>query len=98
MCGGATDASRGRQFLKGSIPACAGEPTSAVTADQLQSRQGVYPRVCGGAALDLVDRVRPCSVGLSPRVRGSRIDAATILELCVMGLSPRVRGSLLSLT
>ena len=49
----------------GSIPACAGETHSAA---QMQHRETVYPRVCGGnarpAAADLVKR------GLSPRVRG----------------------------
>ena len=55
-----------RQPLKGSIPACAGEPGHSV-------RQGcrirVYPRVCGGTSSRAA---RPCcNTGLSPRVRGN---------------------------
>ena len=52
--------------MAGSIPACAGEPTSLRSA---VSATRVYPRVCGGAIS------RTCmghsSRGLSPRVRGS---------------------------
>ena len=33
--------------MQGSIPACAGEPSSLCS---LTSRRGVYPRVCGGTA------------------------------------------------
>ena len=55
--------------LRGSIPACAGEPTTAYNqADEL----AVYPRVCGGTVI-----VCPCVVvpsGLSPRVRGNLTD------------------------
>ena len=50
----------------GSIPACAGEPTTTTTAHQIA---WVYPRVCGGTG------TTPCRVkndqGLSPRVRGN---------------------------
>ena len=50
----------------GSIPACAGEPTSPKVA-MLSVR--VYPRVCGGTVEPPhVGRQRP---GLSPRVRGN---------------------------
>ena len=51
----------------GSIPTCAGEPSSSFC---LPYRLGVYPRVCGGAVWER----RPPVVfrGLSPRVRGSR--------------------------
>ncbi len=54
----------------GSIPACAGEPPAAWTR---RGSAAVYPRVCGGTAW-----VRLSSVsmsGLSPRVRGNRIQA-----------------------
>ena len=50
----------------GSIPACAGEPSSASTA---RDGAGVYPRVCGGTA-SAAPRV-PRGSGLSPRVRGN---------------------------
>ncbi len=52
---------------RGSIPACAGEPTVGAVTFRFH---GVYPRVCGGAAVagDAVDT----DSGLSPRVRGSR--------------------------
>ena len=51
---------------EGSIPACAGEPISAISR---AARRRVYPRVCGGAFIAelLAGRER----GLSPRVRGS---------------------------
>ena len=51
----------------GSIPACAGEPS---TSSYSSKGLGVYPRVCGGT------RQEPHGVisgeGLSPRVRGNR--------------------------
>ena len=51
---------------KGSIPACAGEPTP----DDLRLRgDRVYPRVCGGT-MDTKRRFFVSS-GLSPRVRGN---------------------------
>ena len=49
-----------------SIPACAGEPTSAAGA-LLRGR--VYPRVCGGTRLKNWDGA--VYAGLSPRVRGN---------------------------
>ncbi len=51
----------------GSIPACAGEPSPTDTA---YNSEGVYPRVCGGAAGCEISRSAPA--GLSPRVRGSQ--------------------------
>ena len=52
--------------LPGSIPACAGEPFWRFN---LFAVWWVYPRVCGGAELDIAE---PAAVeGLSPRVRGS---------------------------
>ena len=49
-----------------SIPACAGEP--GLIARPLR-RHGVYPRVCGGTAIEAADNARV--PGLSPRVRGN---------------------------
>ena len=51
---------------KGSIPACAGEPSVHCTGVR---RGQVYPRVCGGTAAAL-HRMNPIH-GLSPRVRGN---------------------------
>ncbi len=50
----------------GSIPAGAGEPRSCFTS---LGDAGVYPRGCGGAMCEQMDKPEP--VGLSPRVRGS---------------------------
>ena len=59
---------RGR---RGSIPACAGEPSSA----SIQNRTlVVYPRVCGGTRRPR--RCRRAGPGLSPRVRGNRRQGA----------------------
>ena len=50
-----------------SIPACAGQPSSAHTfAHDIE----VYPRVCGAAVLS--EQYSIAAPGLSPRVRGSR--------------------------
>ena len=49
-----------------SIPACAGEPT---TADANPAPLAVYPRVCGGTRMLLADA--DIMRGLSPRVRGN---------------------------
>ena len=54
--------------IERSIPACAGEPGAPTTS---WSRSRVYPRVCGGAGIHLV--YRSTGIGLSPRVRGSRV-------------------------
>ena len=50
----------------GSIPACAGEPQTALPA---MVRTGVYPRVCGGTGR--VIEYKAVGEGLSPRVRGN---------------------------
>ena len=50
----------------GSIPACAGEPS---TLRASSTRSKVYPRVCGGTAAEKTDD--PIPQGLSPRVRGN---------------------------
>ena len=64
----------------GSIPACAGEPLSAMTS-VLPDR--VYPRVCGGTAQSGPPAAQ-CA-GLSPRVRGN---------LDLAGRRIRERGSI----
>ena len=53
--------------LRGSIPACAGEPRREADC---RRRGRVYPRVCGGAGTDAGKTYD--QAGLSPRVRGSR--------------------------
>ena len=58
--------------VKGSIPACAGEPDGRVLHRFLGR---VYPRVCGGTS-DL-NTTSYTSPGLSPRVRGNRSRAST---------------------
>ena len=50
----------------GSIPACAGEPSFVLIVPGLSE---VYPRVCGGTTLGLMELVG--DDGLSPRVRGN---------------------------
>ena len=69
--------------VKGSIPACAGEPFER---GQKRTEHRVHPRVCGGA---LPCRRRPmCATGPSPRVRGSpgqlveRADGAGSIPAC----------------
>ncbi len=52
---------------RGSIPACAGEPSAKTTT---AAGRWVYPRVCGGTQLRAFDVRR--QKGLSPRVRGNR--------------------------
>ena len=58
----------GFDTLPGSIPACAGEPTSA---NRHRSYLPVYPRVCGGTGLPCPTRT--WAGGLSPRVRGNLV-------------------------
>ena len=52
----------------GSIPACAGEPS---TWSRVRRSMQVYPRVCGGALNAALDAL--AAWGLSPRVRGSPV-------------------------
>ncbi len=54
-------------YEKGSIPACAGEPTWATPTTTAPT---VYPRVCGGTTPSWTRR--QTGIGLSPRVRGNR--------------------------
>ena len=71
---------------RGSIPACAGEPSPPTSPPP---RTPVYPRVCGGTQVTPQPLGRPC--GLSPRVRGTvRFVGA---PYPAPGLSPRVRGN-----
>ena len=59
-----------QQLVNGSIPASAGEPTSNGGVLVIGT---VYPRECGGT---IAIGKLACSVsGLSPRVRGNRVDA-----------------------
>ena len=51
---------------QGSIPACAGEPTSRPGSN---AAIAVYPRVCGGT--DRTAALSALAAGLSPRVRGN---------------------------
>ena len=69
VCGGTTDGQGSVAFEEtGSIPACAGEPTSGNLGNHLRKVR-VYPRVCGGT---MRRRMKPRSDnGLSPRVLGN---------------------------
>ena len=72
---------RGNQILcghcfeqVGSIPACAGEPSSR---RRTRGPGLVYPRVCGGTKI--CPRTNLAWGGLSPRVRGNRQSARRLL-------------------
>ena len=66
---GHPDRCMGKSLRLGSIPACAGPPSRRTSG---RSRAEVYPRVCGATATTLSTR-RSCR-GLSPRVRGHRLN------------------------
>ena len=68
-----------------SIPACAGEPGGGPCAG---SDARVYPRVCGGAAVECREVIS--GEGLSPRVRGSL--AAIGMLLLAIGSIPACAG------
>ena len=70
----------------GSIPACAGKPTSWTGSSM---PDGVYPRVCGETNASLAGLFS--AGGLSPRVRESGL--LLLVSLSQKGLSPRVRGN-----
>ena len=76
-----------------SIPACAGEPQGK---PEMDARQRVYPRVCGGTHRPESRGPRNC--GLSPRVRGNpparkpRPPKLRSIPACA-GEPPRCRGS-----
>ena len=55
-------------LCQGSIPACAGEPVSAIP---VVDRDPVYPRVFGGTLY--LHATTNGAVGLPPRVRGTRV-------------------------
>ena len=59
----------GRRGGGRSIPACAGEPCEGAPR---QNPVRVYPRVCGGTRL--IETANAGRYGLSPRVRGNRVD------------------------
>ena len=58
-----------------SIPACAGQPTYS---NMQSNRTRVYPRVCGATRRDAWPTAPDC--GLSPRVRGNRLDGGALLR------------------
>ena len=60
---------QGRERVRGSIPARAGEPDQGGTHDGIDT---VYPRACGGTVVGI--KPRPSFSGLSPRVRGNPAD------------------------
>ena len=62
--------------LRGSIPACAGEPRESSFGQPLS---GVYPRVCGGTPAGMMPM--NTAAGLSPRVRGNLVGSATAVLL-----------------
>ena len=70
---------------RGSIPACAGQPTSTTG---MKESTAVYPRVCGAARRPL--EVKGVGYGLSPRVRGSRVSA--IVRVAPGGSIPACAG------
>ena len=71
--------------LAGSIPACAGEPALELIG---WARNGVHPRVCGGAAWAM--GLFPDAEGPSPRVRGS--PALSFRDLKTQGSIPACAG------
>ena len=70
----------------GSIPACAGEPSTSIGSPPMSS---VYPRVCGGTSGVCVQW--GCGL-VYPRVCGGTQQAITSCP-AAEGLSPRVRGN-----
>ena len=77
--------------MRGSIPACAGEPIPAYCWD---IASGVYPRVCGGTAT--LDLEYADHHGLSPRVRGN-LDQERVIAF-VNGSIPACAGEPLSIS
>ena len=71
--------------IRGSIPACAGEP-SALGSDSINTK--VYPRVCGGTTPLMVPEAN--WKGLSPRVRGNR--ARNSSSVSMVGSIPACAG------
>ena len=77
--------SRLAHWLHGSIPACAGEPVGGRGGF---ARHRVYPRVCGGTPA--TRPILPVSAGLSPRVRGNRLEDSGVRR--VAGSIPACAG------
>ena len=74
----------------GPIPACAGEPLSAMP---YLTAAAVYPRVCGGTSAGAKrGPAPPAEVQVYPRVCGGT-KAAHVGQRWSSGLSPRVRGN-----
>ena len=69
----------------GSIPACAGEPTTAV---RNRAALRVYPRVCGGTHWSPFSH--PQLSGLSPRVRGN--PCGRWMSICIVRSIPACAG------
>ena len=67
---------RKRYALRGSIPACAGEPAGLAGAGV---EHEVYPRVCGGTLPSAASAA--WTTGLSPRVRGNHRSAGNGVPL-----------------
>ena len=65
----------GRCDVPGSIPACAGEPTSSTLPS---SGWRVYPRVCGGTIVYIC--AGGIVSGLSPRVRGNHVGRTGVVN------------------
>ena len=91
VCGGTQGASLVGAVNEGLSPRNAGEPN----APSSQRKKGrVYPRVCGGTTSGLRASFPVRSQGLSPRVRGNRLNLLNRWRITPwFGLSPRVRGN-----
>ena len=90
LCGGTILLKRGSSTYprpRGSIPACAGEPTRGC---DFYCWSGVYPRLCGGtpSTLPLTGSIR----GLSPPVRGNHRVDRRALQPCHPGSIPACAG------
>ena len=59
--------------VRGTIPACAGEPNQYLNEDDFVQD---YPRVCGGTNNVYINT--DYSYGLSPRVRGNPLEINTL--------------------
>ena len=80
---------RPARIVKGSIPACAGEPRCPLG---LRSGMRVYPRVCGGTGMPMMEQT--AAQGLSPRVRGNH--AVMMLNDARSGSIPACAGEPIS--
>ena len=69
-----------------SIPACAGAPRTRQTPRRTRR---VYPRVCGGTTLAVIEN--PADKGLSPRVRGHRFSNSS--KTCGIRSIPACAGA-----